>query len=144
MSENNLQTRQTEFTSYEQRGPQDGGDSTKDKVVGTVSEKVDQAKEKASEFAEQAQERVDEGKDKAADAMQQAADTLRERTTGSSGLAAEAGEKLATGMEKAAAYTHDRTTAEILNDLEAYVKEHPTQAVVGAVFAGFLLGRILR
>jgi ElaB/YqjD/DUF883 family membrane-anchored ribosome-binding protein len=47
-------------------------------------------------------------------------------------------------METAAAYLKEHSSDEIFKDLEVFVKEHPTQALVGAIFAGFLVGRMMR
>jgi ElaB/YqjD/DUF883 family membrane-anchored ribosome-binding protein len=47
-------------------------------------------------------------------------------------------------MESAAGYLKEHSTTEMWEDLEHYAKEHPGQALAGAVVTGFLLGRILR
>jgi ElaB/YqjD/DUF883 family membrane-anchored ribosome-binding protein len=139
MSES-MQSRPTDFSSQDQRSGQSAVEQAKDQF----DQKTDEAREKGAELAGQAEGRLEEGKAKAADAMSSAADTIRERTGGGDGIAAQASEKLATGLEKVADYTEDRSASEIWNDLEVYVKQHPAQALAGAVFAGILLGKILR
>jgi hypothetical protein len=47
-------------------------------------------------------------------------------------------------MENASAYLRDHTASDIWSDLERMAKEHPTRAFAGVLFAGFVLGRILR
>ena len=47
-------------------------------------------------------------------------------------------------MESTATYLREHDTQTMLNDIEAYVRGHPTQAVIGAVAVGFVLGRMLR
>lgn len=102
------------------------------------------AQEKAGEVASMAQERADVGIDRAAEGLQQAADTMRERAGDHDGMQAQVGTKLADGLEKTAAYLKEHDSAELWDEVEAFVKEHPMQAAAGALVAGFLFGRILR
>lgn len=99
---------------------------------------------KATEFTERTRERADEGIGKAAGGMEDTARKLREQTEGKGGVQAKAGEKMAEGMEKTAGYLRERDTQQIMGDVERYVREHPLQAVAGAVVGGFILSRILR
>jgi ElaB/YqjD/DUF883 family membrane-anchored ribosome-binding protein len=105
---------------------------------------ADQAKEKASEYGEKAQEQAELAKDQAAGGIERAADALRERSESMEGTPAQAGIKVADSMETAAAYLKDHNTTEMWGDLERYAKQHPGQALAGAVVTGFILGRILR
>jgi ElaB/YqjD/DUF883 family membrane-anchored ribosome-binding protein len=100
--------------------------------------------QKATEFSERARERTDEGMQKAAGGMEDTAQKLRERTEGKGGVQAKAGERVAEGMEKTAGYLRDKDSQQIMDDVEQYVKEHPVQAIAGAVVGGFILARILR
>jgi ElaB/YqjD/DUF883 family membrane-anchored ribosome-binding protein len=109
----------------------------------TKTRRYDQARERASAMSHKAQQRAEQGKEKAATGMHRAADRIRERGSGSEGLAGQASSKAANGMDKAADYLKDHNTDEMLKDAERYAKEHPGQAIVGAVVAGFLLGKIL-
>jgi ElaB/YqjD/DUF883 family membrane-anchored ribosome-binding protein len=114
-------------------------DDFKDKA----NEYKDKVSETASEYGDKAQEQLEKGKEQTASGLESAAGMIRERTqTGP--LPPEAGAKVAEGMESAATYLREHDTTEIWNDMERYVKEHPAQAVAGAIFAGFLLGRMLR
>jgi hypothetical protein len=119
----------------------DYGDEARNKAT----EYADQAREKASEYGDKAREQAEAGKDQAASGMEKAAGMLRERTAGTDGgVASQAGTKVADGMESAASYLRQHDTTEMWNDVEAYAKQHPTQALAGAVIAGFLLGRLIR
>jgi hypothetical protein len=109
----------------------------------TRTRRYDQARERASAMSHKAQQRAEQGKEKAATGMHRAADRIRERGSGSEGLAGQASSKAANGMDKAADYLKDHNTDEMLKDAERYAKEHPGQAIVGAVVAGFLLGKII-
>lgn len=113
-------------------------------VQGQAQEYAEKAREVASEYGQKAQDQIETGKDQAAIGIEKAAEKLRERAGQSGGMPAQATEKVAAGMENAATYLRDHSTNDIWADVEYYVREHPTQAVAGAVVAGFLLGRILR
>jgi len=107
--------------------------------IDEMKQGASEMRDKASEYGQVAQERIDENWGQAADTMEDAASKVRQRF-GDSG----AGETAASTMEKTASYVREHTTDEMLGDVEAYVREHPAQSVMGAVVAGFLLGRILR
>jgi ElaB/YqjD/DUF883 family membrane-anchored ribosome-binding protein len=59
-------------------------------------------------------------------------------------MAGKAGEKVAEGMERSATYLREHSTEDMRGDVERYVREHPMQAMAGALVAGFVLSRILR
>jgi ElaB/YqjD/DUF883 family membrane-anchored ribosome-binding protein len=124
---------------YEKSQTQEMGEQVQEKT----REYTEQVKDKASEYGEKAQEQVEAGKDMAAERMESAATVIREKA-GQSGLPAEAGEKLATGMEKTAGYLREHDTTQMMDDLETYVRSHPMKALAGAIFAGFVIGRVLR
>ncbi|HXH21791.1 MAG TPA: hypothetical protein VNN10_07160 [Dehalococcoidia bacterium] len=133
---------------YRDEGGAFGRPSVEEEYRGGIGEKADEfagrAREMASEYAEMAQAQVEVGKDQAASSMETAAQKLRERTMAQGGLGSQAGEKVAEGMESAAGYLREHSTGEIWDDVERYVRAHPMQALAGAAFAGFLLGRMLR
>jgi hypothetical protein len=102
------------------------------------------AKAKAGEYAEKARDQVEAGREQAASSMNRMADAVRERTADSSGVAGQAGAKVAESMESAAGYLREHNTSDIWSDVESYAKGHPGKALAGAVVAGFLMGRLLR
>jgi ElaB/YqjD/DUF883 family membrane-anchored ribosome-binding protein len=117
-----------------------GGDNMQDRA----QEMAGKTRETVTEMGQKAQDKLDKGTDQAASGLEQAADKLREQAEGSSGMPAQAGVKVAEGMENAAGYLREHDTEAIIGDLEKYVKTHPTTALAGAVVAGFFIGRILR
>ena len=123
-----------------------GGTATEvvDKAKEQLSGGVEKAKEQVSASVDKAKEQIDGNKDKAATGLETAAEKIKGVTGNAEGAPAQAGVKLAEGMESAAGYLKEHSSDEILKDFETFVKEHPAQALVGAVFAGFLFGRILR
>jgi ElaB/YqjD/DUF883 family membrane-anchored ribosome-binding protein len=117
---------------------------SEDGMRGQSRDTASQVKDKASELGQKAQQQADIGKDKAAGGMESAADKIREQAGKSDGMTAQTGTKVADGMEKTAGYLREHDTTEMLDDVEKYVKDHPMQAVAGAVIGGFVIGRILR
>jgi ElaB/YqjD/DUF883 family membrane-anchored ribosome-binding protein len=115
-----------------------------DRTMEFADKTGDRTKEKASELGARAQERADEGMDKAAGGLEQGAGKLREKAQERGGMAGDAGVRVADSMEKTATYLREHDSAELLDDIEKYVRDHPVQAVAGAVVGGFLIGRILR
>jgi ElaB/YqjD/DUF883 family membrane-anchored ribosome-binding protein len=73
---------------------------------------------------------VDSVADTAADLASQAASQM-------SDVAAQA-------QKKVTSYLREHDTQEMLADLRAYVKAHPTQALIGAAAFGFLAAALLR
>jgi ElaB/YqjD/DUF883 family membrane-anchored ribosome-binding protein len=118
-------------------------ETTREEAMGRAQEFAAEARDHAESAGQEVQERTDAGIDRAAQGMESAADTLREKAAGKEGLTAEAGTKLADGMERTAGYLKEHDTAAILDDMETYVREHPMQALAGAVVGGFLIGRLL-
>ncbi len=104
---------------------------------------VDTAKEKAGQARAAVMEQTEQGRQKAATGLDSAADQLRERLSGE-GMQGQVGTKVADSLEKTADYLREHETSEIWDDIEQYVQDHPMQAAVGALAAGFLIGRVIR
>jgi ElaB/YqjD/DUF883 family membrane-anchored ribosome-binding protein len=105
---------------------------------------ADDVKAKAKEAGRKIEEKADETRESAAEGLGTAATKLREKSQEQDGMAAEAGSKIAEGMDQTASYLKEHDTGEMVDDLERYIRQHPMQAVAGAVAAGFVIGRILR
>jgi ElaB/YqjD/DUF883 family membrane-anchored ribosome-binding protein len=69
---------------------------------------------------------------------------MRDRASSTGGVQAQVGERAADYMEKASTYLQDHDSQELWGEVEKFVKEHPMQAAAGALFAGFMLGRMMR
>jgi ElaB/YqjD/DUF883 family membrane-anchored ribosome-binding protein len=105
---------------------------------------IEKAREEVRESLEKAREQVDARLGPSAAQLEHTAGRLREVTGDKEGFEREVGEKLAESMETTAGYLKEHSSEEIVHDLESYVKKHPAQALIGAVFAGFLFGRMIR
>ncbi|HET6615987.1 MAG TPA: hypothetical protein VFH62_08875 [Dehalococcoidia bacterium] len=119
-------------------------DDTMDQAQRSGTQSRQEMSQKATEFTEKTREKADEGMQKAAGGMEDTAQKLRDRTEDKGGMQAKAGEKVAEGMEKTAGYLREKDTQQIMDDVEQYVREHPVQAIAGALFGGFVIARILR
>jgi hypothetical protein len=127
-------------------GTGSGGEPAKlmDKAKEQLEPGMEKAKEQLDHGLDKAKDQVDSGMDKAAEGLESTAERIKGMAGEGDGLPAQAGTKIAEGMESAATYLKEHSSDELFKDLEGYVKEHPAQALVGAVFAGYLVGRIMR
>ena len=125
---------------------------TRSSTNNSESEDDSQFGKKAGEAATEAksavQERVtagaDAGMDKAAEGVGSAAEKMRARAQDDEGVRSSLEGKAADAMDKTAGYLKDHDSKELMHDLEEFVKAHPLQAAVGALAAGYLLGKIAR
>ena len=105
-------------------------------------------RETPSEGKGSVQERVvagtDAGIDKAAEGLGSAAEKMRSRAEEADGVRSSIEAKTADAMDKTAGYLKDHDSSELMHDVEQFVKTHPLQAAVGALAAGYLLGKIAR
>lgn len=133
--------------SYDGGASGESGESEGQGMTATMTrqatEIAGQAKDMAAEYGQKIQDSADMGKEKAAMGLESAADQLRERV-GEDGVQGQVGTKVADGLEKTATYLRDHDTSEIWSEIESFVKDHPLQAAAGALFAGFMMGRVLR
>ena len=73
-----------------------------------------------------------------------AAERMRERADSHEGMQADVATKAADAMDRTASYLKEHDSQELWSEVEAFVKEHPMQAAAGALFAGYMLGKIIR
>jgi len=125
--------------------------TTESRPAGTTDEAegfAAKASETASEAKAAVQERVasgaDAGMNKAAEGFGTAAERLRNRAEDDEGVKSTIEAKAADAMDKTAGYLKEHDSSELVQDLEKFVKAHPIQAAVGALAAGYLLGKIAR
>jgi ElaB/YqjD/DUF883 family membrane-anchored ribosome-binding protein len=121
-----------------------GENSTANATDDSTGEARDSGIATATKIKERATETADKAMDTTAGGMESAADTIREKFEGQGGIQEKAGTTVASGMERTAEYLREHDTQAVLSDVEAYVKNHPAQALVGAVALGFVIGRVMR
>jgi ElaB/YqjD/DUF883 family membrane-anchored ribosome-binding protein len=115
-------------------------------VTSTARDKVSSATDTARGAMGSATETVNQQRDTVAGSLDTVATTLRdnaetipggERTTQ---IAQTAAEKI----ETASGYLREHEVSDMMSDVEGFVRTHPTESLVIALAAGFLLGRTIR
>ena len=127
----------TETQTYGQQGEYDRDESFTERAGETVSEAKSALGEKLNSGA-------DAGMNKAADGLGTAAEKMRTRAEEDEGVRATMEVKAADAMDKTADFLKTHDSKELMTDLEEFVKAHPIQAAVGALAAGYVIGKIVR
>ena len=126
---------------------QDAKDDMLHKAADTMSQaeqKGQQARDKAEQFAGEAQHRADEGMHKAAQSMDQAAEMLRQRGEEQGGPMGQVASTAADTLGSASAYLEGTDTAEMMDQLEAYIRKNPMQSLLIAAGVGFVLSKAFK
>ncbi len=118
--------------------------SVQEEYRDKAHEYTGKARDAASQYRERTRSTLETGRQRAADGMERGARLVLEGSEQTSRLSAEQGKKAAANMEDAAGYLRAHTTDEIWNDFEGYMRQHPAPVLGGALFTGFLIGRMLR
>jgi ElaB/YqjD/DUF883 family membrane-anchored ribosome-binding protein len=113
-------------------------------VKGRAQHAAQTATHAAAEYSHKAKDTLNNNREQAASGVEKAAEKVRDQLGQKEGLPGQAGVKMADTMESTATYIRDHTTDEMMGDVERLVREHPVQAIAGAIFAGFVIGRVLR
>jgi ElaB/YqjD/DUF883 family membrane-anchored ribosome-binding protein len=151
-TEGTTNTSPTTYSPYGETDRAETGD-VKDKVAsaaGTAKDKMSDAAGTATEKARQvtgtATEKLDAQRDTVAGGLDTVASTLRERAETIPGgeRTTQAAQTVADRVEEASSYLRQHEVSDIVSDLENYVRTHPTESLIAALAAGFLLGRALR
>jgi len=87
---------------------------------------------------------ADTGMDKAAQGLGSAAEKMRMRAEEDQGMRSTVEAKAADAMDKTAGYLKEHDSQELMHEIEEFVKTHPMQAAVGALAAGYVLGKLVR
>lgn len=99
----------------------------------TVRDMKDQAREFATDMSEEVSDAASRVKDTASEYGRKAKDT-----------ASEYSRKAADQFNAATEYFRGHDMREIADDAKAWVRENPTQALIGAAVVGFLAAALLR
>jgi ElaB/YqjD/DUF883 family membrane-anchored ribosome-binding protein len=102
------------------------------------------AQEKAADMGQKAQEKADAGMDAAASGLGQAASMLRQQGEQHQGSVGTAAARTADTLDQASTYLRDKDTSQVLDDIEAFVRERPVESVLIAAGIGFVLSRIVK
>ncbi|HYI25803.1 MAG TPA: hypothetical protein VD767_10365 [Thermomicrobiales bacterium] len=113
-------------------------------VAGKAEDLTRTAQEKATEAGRMAQEKADAGMDAAASGLGQAASMLRQQGEQREGTVGDAATRTADTLESASSYLQNKDTSQILDDIEAFVRQRPVESVLIAAGIGFILSKIVK
>jgi ElaB/YqjD/DUF883 family membrane-anchored ribosome-binding protein len=134
-----------------QSGASERAENAKDDVLHKAADTMSQAeqkgheaREKAGQVAGQAQHRADEGMHKAAQTMDQAAEKLRQRGSEQGGTMGQVAGTAADTLDSASEYLQGTDTAEMMDQVEAYIRQNPVQSLLIAAGVGFVLSKAFK
>lgn len=123
------------------------GDDIGDAVESTLDDVTGAIRDKGNEMGRKAVERLDNGRAVAADSLKGAARGLHQRAddiaTGAERVSAVT-HKVADKVESASKYVRHNDGRDMLADVEAIVRRHPTKSLFAALAVGYLAARALR
>jgi ElaB/YqjD/DUF883 family membrane-anchored ribosome-binding protein len=136
-AERNISSSSSRGNQYGAQQPED----LKERAEDIIGEATERAGEVAPRLRDETYDMVDARREDAAGLLDRAAEKIGEPGEGMKGAAAE---RAAEGMHAAAGYLREHDTAQMLDDVEGYVKTHPVRSLAMAVAAGFVFSRVLR
>jgi ElaB/YqjD/DUF883 family membrane-anchored ribosome-binding protein len=109
-----------------------------------AGEAVDTVKEQLAGATTRASDIASKGVDATASGLNKAADKLRDMnaTDGAQGMAGVAANKAADTLDSASRYLQHADAGTWMDDLDSIVRQHPTQSLLVAAGAGFLLSKL--
>jgi len=112
-------------------------------VASRVQDGASALAEKASAFGHDTVDAIDARRGTAASGLKSAAAGLHKNADNLPGNVSQFAHQTADKLSATADYVRDNTMQDAWADLEAYIKAHPTQALLGAAVVGFCAGRML-
>ena len=112
-------------------------------VASRVQDGASALAEKASAFGHDTVDAIDARRGTAASGLKSAAAGLHKNADNLPGNVSQFAHQTADKLSATADYVRDNTVRDAWADLEAYVKTHPTQALLGAAVVGYCAGRML-
>lgn len=112
----------------------------------TVANAAGRAQEQAKHYGQRAMDAVESGRESAASTLDNAASGIRSKADSLPGGAdvSRFARRAADRIGGAAQYLREHEVKDLMSEVESFVKEHPAQALIGAVVVGFLAGRSMR
>lgn len=149
-----MRSAETTYSPYgEQSSADSGASGMKDKAADAASTAKDKAAEMAGTASDKARqatgaatEKLDAQRDTVAGGLDTVATTLRDKaeTIPGGDKTTQAAQTAADKIESASTYLRQHEVNDMMSDLETAVRTHPTESLVVALAAGFLLGRALK
>jgi ElaB/YqjD/DUF883 family membrane-anchored ribosome-binding protein len=112
----------------------------------TVADAANRAQEEAKRYGQRALDAVESGRQTAASTLDSAASGIRSKADSLPGGAdvSRFARRAADKIGGAAQYLREHEVKDMMSEAESFIKEHPTQALLGAALVGFLAGRSMR
>jgi ElaB/YqjD/DUF883 family membrane-anchored ribosome-binding protein len=123
--------------------PEASGETGSHGIAQSAGDAVDTVKEQLAGATSRASELAGKGVDSAASGLNKAADKLRDMnaTENAPGMTGTAVAKAADTLDSASRYLQ-RDVGTWVDDLQSIVRRHPTQSLLVAAGAGFLLSKL--
>ncbi len=112
----------------------------------TLADAANRAQEEAKRYGKRALDAVESGRQSAASTLDSAASGIRSKADSLPGGAdvSRFARRAADKIGGAAQYLREHEVRDMMSEAESFIKEHPTQALLGAALVGFLAGRSMR
>ena len=119
---------------------------TADGASEQLSGAVTSVKEKAQDIARRAADKLEETRGSAASGLASAATALHQKAESLPGgdVVHNAAHSTADKVAATADYLRTHALADVMTDLENTVRQNPGASLLAAVFAGFMVGRMVR
>ena len=116
------------------------------RVKDRVSSMASRVKEKATEMGGTVGESIKRQRENAAERLDRVASTLHDQAESIPGgeRVSRVAHGIAGGMESTASYLREHDLKEMGDDFVQVCRRHPTKALLSALAAGFVLGRVAR
>ena len=111
-----------------------------------VADAAGRAQDAAKRYGQRAMDAVESGRQTAASTLDSAASGIRSKadTLPGGDDVSRFARRAADRIGGAAQYLRDHEVKDMMSEVRDFIKEHPAQALVGAVVVGFLAGRSMR
>jgi ElaB/YqjD/DUF883 family membrane-anchored ribosome-binding protein len=112
----------------------------------SMADAANRAQEQAKRYGQRAMDAVESGRESAAKGLDNAASGIRSKADSLPGGAevSRFARRAADRIGGAAQYLREHEVKDMMSEVESFIKEHPAQALLGAVVVGFLAGRSMR
>jgi hypothetical protein len=108
------------------------------------AEKINQTtKDKLSDLAQSAGERFERGRVGTAETLESAATAVRTKGGEAGAAITDLSSKTATNLDTSARYVRNADLGQVCSDIGALARRHPGAIAVGAIVAGFCMGRMM-
>ncbi len=108
------------------------------------AEKLNQtAKDKLSDLTQSAAEKFERGRAGTAETLESAAAAVRTKGGEAGAALTDLSSRAATNLDTSARYVRNANLSQLWSDMGALARQHPGAIAVGAIVAGFCMGRMI-